>query len=319
MPDRTHSIEEPPPIRSARERIPYPSIESAVRGGVAASAPSLGDYLARIPLKVFGLDSGFYHLAVAQALEWGLPSDAWLEQLSVAAAFGSVHFATQDMVIDTSDSTPELLLFSDVTQSLYTRAIVSLCPADVLLPYYDRYFDHYAAAVISERRHQRRIAAYETSEVFALGDKAAPLNLAFPILINRTRRPWPPLLAIEQSLRMLCVGLQLHDDIADIEEDLRNGYVSYPATVTLLDCLKLPPGELPADLDTGEAEGQLYTSGVAEAIYGIARKAFERSAVLARGAQADVVAGYADYWCARTDRRLRHIDEVARTLRGTYA
>lgn len=319
MPDRTHSVEEPPSIRSARERVPYPRIESAVRGGVTAIAPSLGDYLARIPLKVFGLDSGFYHLAAAQALEWGLPSDAWLEQLSVAAAFGSVHFATQDMAIDASDSTPELLLFSDVTQSLYTRAIVSLCPTDVLLPYCDRYFDQYAAAVIRERRHQRWIAGYETSEVFALGDKAAPLNLAFPILINRTRRPWPLLQAIEQSLRMLCVGLQLHDDIADFAEDLRNGYVSYPATVTLLDCLKLTPGELPADLDAEEAEGQLYTSGVAEAIYGIARKAFERSAVLARGAQADAVAGYADYWCARTDRRLRHIDEVARTLHGTHA
>jgi hypothetical protein len=317
MSDLKSPITEPGPIQAARERAPYGKIDDAVRGCLNAIAPSLSAYLATIPLKVFGLDSGFYHLAVAQALEWDLPADAWLEELSVAAAFGSVHYATQDIVIDAGDTTPEVVLFSDVAQSLYLRTAQGLCPPEVLLPYYDRYFDQYATAVIRERRHQRRIAAYDTSEIYSLGDKAAPLNLAFPILINQSRRPWSLLQGIEQSLRMLCVGLQLHDDIADTVEDLGNGYVSYPSAVTLLDCLKLSPGELPADLDAEEVEGQLYTTGVAEAVYGIARKAFERSAVLARDADADAIAGFADYWCARTDHRLRHIEEVTWSLRGT--
>lgn len=319
MPDLKRSIAEPRPIQAARERVPYTTIENAVRDGVNAIAPSLSGYLEAIPLKVFGLDSGFYHLAVAQALEWGLPADAWLEKLSAAAAFGSVHYATQDRTIDAKDTTTELLLFSNVAQSLYLRTVLTLCPPDVLLPHYDRYFDQYATAIIRERRHQRRIAAYDASEIFSLGDKAAPLNLAFPILINWTRRPWSMLSGIEQSLRMLCVGLQLHDDIADTAEDLGNGYVSYPSTVTLMDFLELPPGELPADLDAEEVEGRLYTSGVADAVYGIARKALERSAVLAREAQAEAIAAFADYWCARTDRRLRQLDEVARSLRGTHA
>jgi len=305
-------LSEPASIRAARAALPIDAIHEEVRAALAAAVPALAGYVDALPPKVFGVESGFFHLPVAQALLWGLPADEWLRGLGTAVALGSVHYAAQDIVVDTGDCTTELVLVCDAAQTAYLRQLHRLCPDEKCARHHDRYFERYCAALIADRRHRDAVIPFGAEDVLRLADKAAPLFLGFPLAMARTPHGGPPLSDVERALRHLCVGLQLHDDVADIAEDLAQGYFSFPATVTLLRRMGHPPGPVRPGLDHAEVEARMYLDGVAAASYELATRHFEHGAVVAASAGVQAVADLADHWRARTGARLRHVEESAK-------
>jgi hypothetical protein len=310
---------EPDLIKLARKHFDPKGIEQEIKDAISVRFPVLRTYLRDTEFKVFGIESGFFHMAAAQGIDWGLPIDAWLHDFTVAIALGAIHFSTQDNMIDARAVYPENIFLSEVTQSLHLRAVSLLCPNLSITGHLDRYFARYAAAILMERRHVAHVIPYSASEIFQSGEKSAPGNITFPLLIERSGRPWSLLSSLELSACLLSAGLQLHDDIADLADDLGTGYVSNPAATTLLDHMGVPEGPLPGDVNPIEVEARMYLHGVASTTLAVARHAFERSAAFARDATAGVMAEYAEYCRARTDLRLGRISETRKLVAREHA
>jgi hypothetical protein len=310
---------EPELILAARRVVRIEGIQSSVQRALRRAAPALGDFVDALPPKMFGVESGFFHLPIAQALDWSLPVDDWLRELGVATALGSVHYAAQDHAIDTGHAGAEPMLLAEVAQTLYARSLRSLWPDPRCEEYHDQYVARYAEAVVQEQRHRRFVVSFTGAEVYQLADKAAPLTMGFPLLIARGRRDWTRLSEIELALRLLCVGLQVLDDIADLMEDLSSGYVSLPATMTLLVSMGGEPGPLRSGLDLESVEGRMYGGGVASALYGLAANALERGAAVADDAGAAAIAGLARFWLARVRVRIRTVADLLESTDDGHA
>lgn len=305
---------EPDLILAARRVVRIEGLQSSVRSALRRTAPALGDFVDGLPPKMFGVESGFFHLPIAQAIGWGLPADDWLHELGVAVGLGSVHYAAQDHAIDTGHARAEPILLAEIAQTLYARSLGSLWPDPRCAEYHDLYVARYAEAVVGEQRHRRFVVPYTGAEIYQLADKAAPLTMGFPLLIARARRDWARLPEIELALRLLCVGLQVLDDIADLMEDLNSGYVSLPATMTLLGGMGVEPGPLPSGLDFESVEGRMYGDGVASALYRLAANALERSAEVADEAGTAAIAGLARFWLVRARIRIRSIADLLESM-----
>ena len=308
--DLTSMPAEPDSIVAARTALRIGDVRARIQERLQAALPPLAEWIAQLPPRVFGVESGFFHMPVAQALLWELPADGWLERLGMATALGSVHYAAQDLAIDAGQASAQVILLSEAAQTLYLRELAQLWPDGQCAEHHDRLFARYSAAVMADQQHMGTVVDYTAADVLRLADKAAPLFMAFPLLTARTGGDFTRLPGVERALRDLCIGLQLCDDIADIAEDLACGYVSLPATMTLTRCLDVSRGPLSSGLDHAEVETRMYVDGVATALYQLAIERFRSSAAHAENADAIAVADLADYWATRATIRLGRIEQT---------
>lgn len=313
-PDTDALPSEPASVLAARRALPVGDVRTAAGNRLQKAVPALAGWVARLPPKLFGAESGFFHLPSAQALLWGLPVDHWIERLGVATALGSIHYAAQDLAVDAGRCSAQVIVLCEAAQTLYQRELSELWPDERCAEHHDRYFARYSAAVLADQAHKDVVLPYSAADILRLADKAAPLFMAFPLILARTDGDFTRLPGVERALRDLCIGLQICDDIADLAEDLASGYLSLPATLTLTRCLGVKPGPVPGGLDHGEVETRMYLDGVASALYGLAIRRFQLSAEHAAEAGADAVAELAAYWTARAAVRVGRIERTLATL-----
>jgi hypothetical protein len=255
---------------------------------------------------VFGLKSGFFHLPMAQARSWRSPDDK-VDALRDLLAIGHVHFAFHDLVIDEQQALPAMCVIADTSLLLYLDGLAALVPSagDRYRRQHDRYYRDYAAAIARDLAHRGRPRPYSVADVLGLGAKAAPGLTAMHVAADLAGVPelGEP---TAQALLRLCTGLQLLDDLDDLDEDAATGNNTWPLTTALL---AYPDVDV---ADATDLRAAVVASGAAHACLDIAERAFRDAATMARAAKASVLEELANVWRWRTfDRRSIVLNGVA--------
>lgn len=303
------SLELPFELRSTRKAHPWESVAASVRDRLALEVPELSGFIASLNTAVFGLESGFFYLPVAQASAWGINDSEWLEELLLLLAIGHVHFASQDMIVDEGGCPAELCLLSDVCLLMYLDGLADHAPSSDPLRYrrlHDVYYGWYLRALTSELTHRRQLAPFAPNEIINLGLKAAPGNTIVHLIADRADRS----IAADGAVRavmQLCTGLQLLDDLNDLEVDARDGNYTMPLTSTLLAAGLGPTSEV---TELEELIVHAATAGVASASIDISQHFFDLAAQNAAKAGADVIADMAQTWHRRAAARRATIDDA---------
>jgi len=295
-PVRKSVVPLPAALITEAERSPWPRIARRCRVTLGRALPALAQQIDRMPLAVFGLDSGFFHLPAAQAREWGVPADT-VEQLQELVGVGHVHFAFQDQVIDEGSAPAALCLVAGASQLAYLDGLggfAGLAPASGARyrALHDRYYRSYVAAIGRDLAHRGHPRPYTPTEVIGLGDKAAPCATVLHLVADLAGRPDRGESAA-QALMRLCTGLQLLDDLRDVAEDAACGNLTWPLTTALL---AYP------DIDTANAKhlwSAMVGSGAVRSCLAVADWSFADATCQAKACGATVLAELADVWRQR--------------------
>jgi len=295
-PVRESVVPLPAALVTEAERSPWPRIARRCRVTLGREMPALAQQIDRMPLAVFGLDSGFFHLPAAQARSWGVPADT-IEQLQELVGVGHVHFAFQDQVIDEGNAPAALCLVAGASQLVYLDGlgdIAGVAPGSGARyrALHDRYYRAYVAAIGRDLAHRGHPRPYTPADILGLGDKAAPGATVLHLVADLAGAPDRGKPAAHALMR-LCTGLQLLDDLRDVAEDAVCGNLTWPLTEALL---AYP------DIDTANAE-QLWSavvgSGAIRSCLAVADWSFADATRRANACGATVLAELADVWRQR--------------------
>ena len=304
--------EMPVAIRRVEAEYPWQRVVERSRQRLTELAPELSEAVASLDGKVFGLTSGFFYLPAAQAEAWGLDDVGWTEDLLTILAIGHAHFAVQDTVVDTGSCAPDLSLLSDVCLLEYLDGLDQLAPAGFpsYRPLHDTYYRWYLRGVLNELAHRKNLYPYTPREISQLGLKAAPGNTTIHLVADMAGCGSRAELAV-RAVMHLCTGLQLLDDLNDIDEDYRDRNLTMPLTATLgkmRDHAYPDPDPSPRDLGVIAA-----FTGVASACINIAKEYFVLAQDSANEVDAGVIASLARTWYSRAEERR---DLIANALAG---
>lgn len=281
-----------------REQHPWEEVAFRARSSLGTRVPELRGYVEAVPQAVFGLGSGFFYLPAAQAAEWGVHDERWTASFLELLAVGHAHFAAQDLQIDEGACPPELTLLSDVALLEYIDGLRAHAPPEQLSRYthlHDRYYRWYVQAMSIELRHRESLHPYSANEVLGLGMKAAPGNSVLHIVADRAGVQ--DAAALVRSVMQLCAGLQVVDDLNDLERDLRDGNYTMPLTSALLRSGTSPDEAV--ELEPGDLAVLSATVGATDRCLGIALSCFDLAAKSADSAKASVVEQLASMWRSR--------------------
>jgi hypothetical protein len=302
-------IELPPALTAVRDHHPWAKVAERARQILGDRLPELLDVTDGLPQAVFGLGSGFFYLPAAQAIAWGLAEAAWIDDFLVLLAVGHCHFAAQDLQLDEGRCPPELCLISDVALLEYLDELRRLAPVAEPNRYtvlHDHYYRWYVQALSVELSHRRQLRAYTANEVVGLGLKAAPGNTVLHVVADATGRAEADLLV--RSVMQLCAGLQIVDDLNDLERDYQDRNFTMPLTSTLLRL-----GVEHQDdhgIDAGELPLLAASLEVTSTCLQIAGRCFHMANKSASDAAATVVGDLANTWLERVTTRGADLRDV---------
>lgn len=300
----------PPQLLAIRSAFPWERLAILARERLAELIPELGPFISRLETTVFGLDSGFFYLPAALASDWGIADSNWTGELLLSLAVGHVHFAVQDMVVDCGGCPPELSLLSDVCLLAYLDGLTKHAPPTDPERYrrvHDQYFRWYVKALTTELAHRRELIAYSASEIRGLGLKAAPGNTIVHVVADATGRGHNVPEAV-RAVMQLCGGLQLLDDLNDLQVDYEDRNYTMPLTATLL--ALAADGIDGPDFDKRDLIVYAAISGVAAACVDIAEEYFDLAAESAARAEAPSIRALTETWRLRAQARRAVIDEA---------
>jgi hypothetical protein len=294
------------PVALAEEESlnPFRKVAERARGRLETALPAVASREAEFPFAAFGLTSGFFYVTSAQGRAWGMP-DGLVADVLTTQALGHFHFAFHDAVIDEGKAPAVMCLLSDACLLSYLDGLAAMAPerVDDYKRLHRDYYNLYAAAISRDLAHRDELHAYAADDILGLGDKAAPGATMFHLVADLAGRPncaEPAALA----LLRLCTGLQLVDDLNDSADDAPVQNRTWPVTSALL---AYP------DLDVTDrraVEAAVVGSGAASGCLRLAMHAFSDALVLARRADAAVLAELASTWHDRTVSRARRLQET---------
>lgn len=294
-------------IEEAQRVAPWPEVAAAaaslVRDELNVAAESLSD----LGQRVFGLHSGFFYMPLAQLRQWGVRDVQLSQYLAVTMALGHAHFAIQDALIDRGVARPDLILASDACVLLYLDRLVTLATDLGLsnpkrfLDLHRRYYRVYTAAVLAQERHRDSVRSYSAKELFRIGDRGAPIFTVMHLVADASGRSQAGS-ALGISVRWMCTGLQMHDDLDDLREDYAIGLLGPAATLACEQLVaKTSAAAIPG---VDNVEEVVYLGGVARNCLTVARHCFHRSYETALAVGARFLADLAVHWAVTTDDRL---------------
>ncbi|MBI3990413.1 MAG: class 1 isoprenoid biosynthesis enzyme [candidate division NC10 bacterium] len=163
------------------------------------------------------------------------PEDETVEEIIKATLLNYFYLRIQDNVMDEPDrfDATLLLLGNEVLHECY-RVYHSTFPAGS--PFWDHYTrlwqDFSRATLWEKQEHWRRFAPFTETDVELLGKKFVPIAIpcvAFALLQNRPEA----IASLERMVQYLGVGIQLVNDLTDMQEDLQRQDYTYLLTQLL--------------------------------------------------------------------------------------
>lgn len=306
--EETDTLNLPRALIALQDRFPWESIAVAARRELIEVTPELSEAVLDLDTRVFGLQSGFFYLPAAQLIAWGQDDSASIHDLLVLLAIGHAHFAIQDLTVDSGRCPPELCLLSDVLLLEYLNRLESF--AQPTTGYYRQmhsgYYRWYLRALSTDLRHRRSLHQYTSPEVRELGLKAAPGNTILHLVAHLAGRP-DSVDSLVRAVMQLCTGLQLLDDLNDIEGDYGDGNLTVPVTSTLL---SLAGSAEDQSIEASDLHAAAALAGVSTACIEMAREFFDLASASAAAADAGVVQALALTWsrrCAYRQQQFEHL------------
>ncbi|MFC9659349.1 hypothetical protein ACFVJ5_03835 [Nocardia sp. NPDC127606] len=302
----------PESILLVQESYPWLSVERSAKSVLSTAAPAFRSEIDNLPLSVFGLNSGFFYLPAALALEWAAPVP--IEDFLVALAVGHVFFAFQDSIVDGGAASPELCVIAHDALFEYLPRIAAIgwpsaSPAvgsAHAIESHRRNYLLYSAAIANDLRHRSVLNRYTSLEIANLGWKAAPCNTPFEVVAARSGRQEsvPDLL---EAVKYFCAGLQLMDDLSDLAVDHADGNMTMALSHTLLHLKDAGLEHRSADADDILFAAEM--SGVSLVSCQMALRMFSVAKEFADRVEATPLAELCDAWTVRAVRRIELIDE----------
>ncbi|MFF4248740.1 hypothetical protein ACFYY2_30315 [Streptomyces sp. NPDC001822] len=304
-----------PSLTEARSAVPWETVVHRVHAEIAGSVPALGTTARSLPRKAFGLESGFFYLPLAQAMDWGERDEGWLLDVATVFGLGHLYYVLHDQLVDRGGLPPRHAVLMDTALGLYLDRGARLgTGSGHFLAAHTACAATYADALLRDITHSERPGEdYTADDVFRLGDKAAPGILALLVVALRCHRP-AHLDDLSRSVTELCSGLQLLDDLQDLREDWDQHNVTFPVSLAFRAMRRSDP-ETPlfTSHSADDALDALYLSGGAAAVLRLALRCLERARVPASRTGADVVLGMVDAWTKQATAQLERAEGRTRT------
>jgi hypothetical protein len=230
---------------------------------IVAISGLAGESLQQRSLMPFGLEAGYFHLPLDQALEWRIEPDDWLWRLGAAMVIGHWHFALHNELVDEGRLSPGEAVAADVCLLALISELRALSSEVDYAQHYLGYYARYSVAIQSDLARRHRLERYSANEIRQLGAKATTTLVGMEIVADRAGlSDFAP--SIVEATSYLCAAIQLHDDLADAEEDFAAGILTYPITLTLTRALGVREGSFDkTGVEWPDIEEALYLSGIA--------------------------------------------------------
>ncbi|NUK49972.1 hypothetical protein HRW14_06620 [Streptomyces lunaelactis] len=300
-----------PSLTEARSAVPWETVVERVCTEVVQAVPSLETTVRELPRKVFGLDSGFFYMPIAQAMEWGEKHADWLEEVAATFGLGHLYYVLHDQLVDRGRLAPRQAVLMDTALALYLRCGAQLgTGSEHFLLCHGTGTAVYAEALLRDIAHNEQPEqGYRADDVFRLGEKAAPGILALVVVAKRCRRTTDTT-DLSRAVIDLCSGLQLLDDLQDLREDWSHGNVTFPASLGIK---ALGPADASSPIfDSCTADDvldALYLSGGAANVLRLALRCLERARASLSRTDAGVVLSLVNMWAERAAMQLARADE----------
>lgn len=297
-------------VETASSMLPWSSVCAQIVREVGEIDSSLGRVAACLPKAAFGVESGYFHIPIAQAIDWGVDDEEWLRQAAITFGVGHLYYAVHDTLVDSGHVASDVAVLMDVAHTLYLCRLADLgVDRAEILTMQRRTTDVYGRALLRERRHRGLLAAFTSDEVMRLGEKAAPGAMTLLTVARKAGRD-VVLDRLIAAQTWLCTAFQLHDDLEDIHDDWADTNWTFPITLGLQaiganECLTASDEARLPDIDA--VIDALYLSGGAMAILRLALHALGRARACLAGVDAAVLLGLVEVIERRTRERLRYI------------
>ncbi|MDX3854751.1 hypothetical protein [Streptomyces sp. AK02-01A] len=287
-------------VGTARATVPWQQVVDQVRDNITRMEPALESVVAQLPRAAFGVESGFFYMPIAQALEWGERDREWLDRVATVFGLGHLYYVLHDRLVDVGALSPRSAVLMDTALACYLRTGSELgTGADAFVRAHQAEASVYAGALLRDIVHNERPELpYAAEEVFRLGEKAAPGNLALLVVATRCRRA-DQVPGLSSAVTVMCSALQLLDDLQDLRDDWAEHNVTFPVSLGLA-ALPRPDRDL-APFDEFTAEdvlNALYLSGGAAGTLRIALRCLARAGEALARTDATVLQEIAREWTA---------------------
>ncbi|WP_330289985.1 hypothetical protein [Streptomyces sp. NBC_00576] len=293
-------------LNEARSAVPWETVVARIHHEITHAVPALDTTVRELPRKVFGLDSGFFYMPLAQAMHWGEEDGGWLENVATVFGLGHLYYVLHDQLVDQGRLSPRQAVLMDAALTLYlTRGARLGAGAERFLVSHAAGAATYAEALLRDIAHNERPEDdYSPDDVFRLGEKAAPGILALVVVAARCGRS-RHLAELPQAVTDLCSGLQLLDDLQDLREDWEHRNVTFPVSLGISALGISAPDSADPSLTPFAAHtaddllDALYLSGGAAVVLRLALRCLERARAALSRTDAEVVLGLTDTWAER--------------------
>ncbi|MGA5205533.1 hypothetical protein [Streptomyces variegatus] len=295
-----------PSLNEARSAVPWETVVACIRHEITHAVPALDTTVRELPRKVFGLDSGFFYMPLAQAMQWGEKDGAWLEEVATVFGLGHLYYVLHDQLVDRGGLSPRQAVLMDAALALYlTRGARLGAGTERFLLSHAAGAAAYAEALLRDIAHNERPGdRYGPEDVFRLGEKAAPGILALVVVAARCGRSHH-LAVLPQAVTDLCSGLQLLDDLQDLREDWKHRNVTFPVSLGISALGSVDPTLSPFAAHTADdLLDALYLSGGAAVVLRLALRCLERAHAALSRTDAGVVLGLVETWAERATGQL---------------
>lgn len=165
-----------PSLNEARSAVPWETVVARIHHEITRAVPALDTTVRELPRKVFGLDSGFFYMPLAQAMRWGEEDGGWLEEVATVFGLGHLYYVLHDQLVDHGRLSPRQAVLMDAALTLYlTRGARLGAGTERFLVSHAAGAAAYAEALLRDISHNERPGDdYSPDDVFRLGEKAAP-------------------------------------------------------------------------------------------------------------------------------------------------
>ena len=163
------------------------------------------------------------------------------EEIVLASLCLDIFSRTVDSVTDNEQlDHPLMVHIGSLCLGKAAQIYANLIPrADGFWKRWEHYLNQASEAERFLWRHRGKVTAFGDIDFKMLGQKSALIQMSAAAYASLTNR-WEPLEVVERGLLNTATGIQIVDDLLDLEEDVESNIYSFPLVYSIQNCI---PGQ----------------------------------------------------------------------------
>jgi hypothetical protein len=278
----------PSHLDRVRALVPPEAVVEAAEASLVNTAPGVfGGLVGHDPVRLYGVDSGFFYLPAAVALHFGDDHPASLLDLAATIAIGHGHFAIMDRVLDAWTIAVPLIPAAQIMLAQYLSRMEARYGGDLdVRAVHDRDYLPYAEAALAEHRQRRTLRRLTDPDLAVLGEKSRPACTPLRAVLTRAGLADRAAL-VEAAFLEFAGALQLLDDLDDMRADYADGLSSIPLNLMLFHSMGLRAWPDPGHIGPDDLHALAVMSRTEHACLGLAADRLASALVKCRGLGVD--------------------------------